>query len=178
VIVAALQHEIQAADGRSINNVIQTDQPVSAGNSGAPLLDADGRVIGINSQLATGGDQASQRVAFAIPIDTADSVLSRVDKQAALKVAYLGVSAAPSRSRAAAVVGLVAPGSPAAAAGLRRGDMIQRIDTTPVDSISDVLAIVATRSPGQPVSLEVRRGRRRSTLQVTLGSRTEPPDKK
>ena len=176
-IVAALQHEIQAADGRSINNVIQTDQSVSAGNSGAPLLDADGRVIGINSQLATGGDQTSQRVAFAIPIDTADSVLSRVDKQAALKVAYLGVTAAPSRSRAA-VVGVVAPGSPAAAAGLRRGDTIQRIDTTPVDSIADVLAIVATRSPGQPVSLQIRRGRHHSTLQVTLGSRTEPSDKK
>ncbi|HYZ82276.1 MAG TPA: S1C family serine protease [Solirubrobacteraceae bacterium] len=176
-IVAALQHEIQAADGRTINNVIQTDQPVSAGNSGAPLLDADGRVIGINSQMAIGGDQTSQRVAFAIPIDTADSVLSRVDKQAALKVAYLGVTAAPSRSRAA-VVGVVAPGSPAAAAGLRRGDTIQRIDATPVDSIRDVLAIVATRSPGQPVSLQIRRGRRHSTLQVTLGSRSVPSDKR
>lgn len=177
-IVSSLQHQIQAADGRSINNVIQTDQPVSAGNSGAPLLDADGRVIGINSQLATGGDEASQRLAFAIPIDTADSVLSLVDKQAALKVAYLGVAASPSKTRGVAVVGAVAPGSPAAAAGLRRGDMIQRIDTTPVDSISDVLAIVATRSPGQPVSLQIRRGRHHSTLSVTLGSSTEPSDQK
>jgi putative serine protease PepD len=174
-IVSALQHQIQAADGRSINNVIQTDQPVSAGNSGAPLLDADGRVIGINSQLATGGDQASQRVSFAIPIDTADSVLSLVDKQAALKVAYLGVTAPPAtKLHGAAVVGAIAPGSPAAAAGLRRGDTIQRIDTTPVDSIADVLAIVSTRSPGQPVSLQIRRARRRATLSVTLGSRTEP----
>jgi putative serine protease PepD len=177
-IVSALQHEIQAADGRTINNVIQTDQAVSAGNSGAPLLDADGRVIGINSQLATGGDEASQRVAFAIPIDTADSVLSRVDTQAALKVAYLGITADPSKAHGAAVVDAVAPGSPAATAGLRRGDIIQRIDTTAVDSISEVLAIVATRSPGQPVSLQIRRGRRHSTLQVTLGSRTEPAPKK
>jgi S1-C subfamily serine protease len=178
-IVSALQHQIQAADGRSINNVIQTDQPVSAGNSGAPLLDAEGRVIGINSQLATGGDEASQRVSFAIPIDTADSVLSLVDKQAALKVAYLGVTAPPvSERHAAAVVGAVAPGSPAATAGLRRGDTIQRIDTTPVDSISDVLAIVSTRSPGQPVSLQIRRGHRRATLTVTLGSSTESADQK
>jgi S1-C subfamily serine protease len=178
-IVSALQHEIQAADGRSINNVIQTDQAVSAGNSGAPLLDADGRVIGINSQLATGGDQTSERLAFAIPIDTADSVLSLVDKQAALKVAYLGVTAAPgAQRRGAARVGAVAPGSPAATAGVRRGDTIQRIDTTPVHSIADVLAIVATRSPGQLVSLQIRRGHRRSTISVTLGSRTEPSDKK
>ena len=178
-IVSALQHQIQAADGRSINNVIQTDQPVSAGNSGAPLLDADGHVIGINSQLATGGQDSAQRVSFAIPIDTADSVLSRVDKQAALKVAYLGVTAPPaSKRRSAALVGGVAPGSPAATAGLRRGDTIQRIDTTPVDSISDVLAIVSTRSPGQLVSLQVRRGRRRTMLSVTLGSSTQPADQK
>ena len=179
-IVSALQHQIQAADGRSINNVIQTDQPVSAGNSGAPLLDANGRVIGINSQLATGGDQASQRVSFAIPIDTADSVLSLVDKQAALKVAYLGVTA-PTDSKkehGLAVVGAVAAGSPAATAGLRRGDTIQRIDTTPVDSIAEVLAIVSTRSPGQPVSLQIRRGRHHATLSVTLGSSTVTADQK
>jgi S1-C subfamily serine protease len=177
-IVSALQHQIQAADGRSINNVIQTDQAPIAGNSGAPLLDAEGHVIGINSQLATGGDEASQRVAFAIPIDTADSVLSRVDNQAPLKVAYLGVSAGRSKARETAMVGAVAPGSPAATAGLRRGDTIQRIDATPVDSISDVLAIVSTRSPGQPVSLQIRQGRHHSTIQVTLGSRTEPAPKK
>src|SRR5947209_8369788 len=178
-IVSALQHEIHAADGRSINNVIQTDQPVSAGNSGGPLLDADGRVIGINSQMSTGGEQASQRLSFAIPIDTADAVLSRVDRSAALKVAYLGVTAAPrTKARLGAVVGTVARGSPAADAGLRRGDAVQRLDTTPVESIADVLAIVSTHSPGQVVSLQVRRGRRRTTLSVTLGSRTEPPDQR
>jgi S1-C subfamily serine protease len=178
-IVSALQHQIQAADGRSINNVIQTDQSVSAGNSGAPLLDADGRVIGINSQLATGGNEASQRLSFAIPIDTADSVLSLVDKQAPLKVAYLGLTPLTgSKAQRGAVVGAVAPRSPAAAAGLRSGDTIQRIDTTPVDSIADVLAIVSTRSPGQPVSLQIRRSRRHATLSVTLGSSTEPVDQK
>ena len=178
-IVSALQHQIEAADGRRVNNVIQTDQAVSAADSGAPLLDADGHVIGINSQIVTGGNDTAQRLSFAIPIDTADTVLSRVDHSAPLKVAYLGVSAAPlSKSHAAAVVGAVAPGSPAAAAGLHRGDTIQRIDTTAVDSIANVLAIVATRSPGQPVSLQIRRGRHHSTLSVTLGSSTEPQDQK
>jgi S1-C subfamily serine protease len=178
-IVSALQHQIQAADGRRVNNVIQTDQPVSAGNSGAPLLDADGRVIGINSQMVTGGDDSAQRLSFAIPIDTADAVLSRVDHSAALKVAYLGVIAPPKLNpHAGAVVGTIARDSPAARGGLRPGDTIQRIDTTAVDSISDVLAIVSTRSPGQVVSLQVRRGRHHTTLPVTLGSRTEASDQK
>jgi S1-C subfamily serine protease len=178
-LVSALQHQIQAANGHSVNNVIQTDQPVYSGNSGAPLLDADGRVIGINSQMVTGGNDSAQRLSFAIPIDTADSVLSRVDHSAALKVAYLGVIAPPKpKARAGAVVGTIARDSPAAHAGVRRGDMIQRIDTTTVDSISDVLAIVSTRSPGQVISLQIRRGRNRSTLSVTLGSRTEPSDQK
>jgi S1-C subfamily serine protease len=169
-IVSALQHQIEAADGRTINNVIQTDQAVDAGNSGAPLLDAAGRVIGINSQLATA---VSQRVAFAIPIDTADSVLSRVDRLAAVHVAYLGVTAAsPAQSRSGAVVGEVARGGPAAEAGLRRGDTIQRIENMPVESISDVLAVVSTRSPGQVVALQIRRAHRLQNLPVALGSRT------
>ena len=106
-------------------------------------------------------------------------MLSRVDHSAALKVAYLGVIAAPkAKARAGAVVGTIARDSPAARAGLQRGDTIQRIDTTTVDSISDVLAIVSTRSPGQSISMQVRRGRHRATLSVTLGSRTEPADEK
>jgi serine protease Do len=129
--------------------------------------------------MITGGDESEQRLSFAIPIDTADAVLSRVDNSAALKVAYLGVTAPPKVSpHTGAVVGTIAPDSPAARAGLRRGDTIQQIDTTAVDSISDVLAIVSTRSPGQVVSLQIRRGRHHSTLPVTLGSRTEPSDEK
>jgi S1-C subfamily serine protease len=178
-MVSALQHQIHAADGRSVNNVIQTDQPVNAGNSGAPLLDANGRVIGINSQIVTGGEDTAQRLSFAIPIDTADTVLSRVDHSAPLKVAYLGVIAPPKVSgHAGAVVGTIARDSPAAHAGLQHGDTIQRIDTTTVGSIADVLAIVSTRSPGQVISVQFRRGRHRTTLPVTLGSRTEPSNEK
>jgi S1-C subfamily serine protease len=177
-IVSALQHTIEAADGSSINNVIQVDQPPDAGNSGAPLLDADGRVIGINSQIATGGDEVSQRVAFAIPIDTADAILSRVDRQASLKVAYLGVTALPkgtAKVRPGAIVGAVPKSSPADVAGLQPGDEIVKVDSVAVRSISDVEAIVSTRSPGQQLPMQIRRDRRLHTVQVTLGSRTVPP---
>ncbi len=77
-IVSALQRQIRAPDGFAINNVIQTDAPINPGNSGGPLLDAAGRVIGINSQLAAAGDQGegSVGIAFAVPIDTAKDVLT------------------------------------------------------------------------------------------------------
>src|SRR6202163_2347003 len=76
-IVSALQRQIQAPNGFSIDNVIQTDAPINPGNSGGPLLDAAGRVIGINSQIATGGDGGSGSVgiAFAVPINTAKRFL-------------------------------------------------------------------------------------------------------
>ncbi|MFZ1994636.1 MAG: trypsin-like peptidase domain-containing protein [Solirubrobacteraceae bacterium] len=175
-IVSALQHTIEAVDGSTVNNVIQIDQPPDAGNSGAPLIDSNGRVIGINSQMAIGAGDAIQRLAFAIPIDTADAILSKVDRQEAARVAYLGIaSPAKPKPRAGAVVGVVTKGSPAQDFGLQAGDTIIKVDSVPVDSVSDVLAIVSTRSPGQPLALQIRRARRLHTLSVTLGSRTLPP---
>lgn len=178
-IVSALQHTIQAADGSRVDNVVQIDQAPDAGNSGAPLLDANGRVIGINSQIATGGEPASQRVAFAIPIDTADAVLAKVSNEATLKVAFLGI-ATPTKGkpRSGAVVGVVTKGGPADDAGLRQGDTIVKVDSVPVSSLSAVLAIVSTRSPGQVMAMQVRRDRRVHALTVTLGSRTVPPSEK
>jgi S1-C subfamily serine protease len=178
-IVSALQHQITAADGQTIDNVIQTDQPLNPGNSGGPLMDAGGQVVGVNSQVATAGP--TQTLTFAIPIDTADTILSRVDHRA-LHVAYIGLAAPhagdtssqPDDPDPGAVVGPVAARGPAALAGLRAGDVIQRVDDLVVGSIPDVLALVSTRSPGQNLTLQVRRGRSRRTLTVVLGSRTVP----
>jgi S1-C subfamily serine protease len=173
-IVSALQHQIEAADGKMIDNVIQTDQPLDAGNSGGPLLNASGQVVGINSQVATAGP--TQRLSFAIPIDTADSVLARVD-HTALHLAYIGIAAGRAGGRAGgrgAVVGEVTAGGPAALAGLQHGDVIQRVDSIPVNSINQVLALVSTRSPGQNLALQVRRGHGHRSIQVVLGSRTVP----
>jgi S1-C subfamily serine protease len=177
-IVSALQHTIEAADGTNINNVIQVDQAPDAGNSGAPLIDANGRVIGINSQMITGGGDFSQRVAFAIPIDTADAILSKVNREEAPKVAYLGIAAptkAKRRKGAGAVLGVVTKDGPAQRAGLQQGDTIVKIDSMVVHSIADVLAIVSTRSPGQPLDMQFRRARHLYSRTVTLGSRTVPP---
>ncbi|HEX3688600.1 MAG TPA: trypsin-like peptidase domain-containing protein [Solirubrobacteraceae bacterium] len=176
-IVSALQHRIEAVDGSSINNVIQVDQAPDPGNSGAPLIDANGRVIGINSQMVTGGGSGfSQRVAFAIPIDTADAILSKVNRQETPKVAFLGVAAPTAKTaRAGAVVGVVTRDSGAQQAGLQEGDTIVRVDSVAVHSIADVLAIVSTRSPGQVLAVQYRRAHRLHNAQVTLGSRTVPP---
>lgn len=176
-IVSALQHEIEAADGQMIDNVIQTDQPLSEGNSGGPLLDAEGRVVGVNSQVSAAG--ASQAVTFAIPIDTAYAVLSRVIHEQAIEVAYLGVSGgrAGQTTRPGVTIGAVAPGGPAAQGGVLRGDVVERVDGLAVDSLSDVQAIVSTFSPGQTVSMLVRRDGRRRMLAVRLGARRVPtPD--
>lgn len=169
-IVSALQHQLQAPGGATIENVIQTDQPLDAGSSGGPLLDASGHVVGVASQIPTNG--GDQQLSFAVPIDTADSVLARVDHRS-LHLAYIGIAAGRMR-RASAVVGEVAAGGPAALAGLQRGDIIQRVDTIPVGAISEVLALVATRSPGQNLNLEVRRGHGHRSITVVLGSRTVP----
>jgi S1-C subfamily serine protease len=178
-IVAALQHTIEAVDGSSINNVIQVDQAPDGGNSGAPLIDANGKVIGINSQIATAAGDA-QRLAFAIPIDTADAILSKVNRQETPKVAYLGVAAptkkgAHAGANAGAVIGEVTKGSPAEQGGLQEGDTIVKVGSMAVRSIADVLAIVSTRSPAQQLDIQVRRAHRLHTFTVTLGSRTVPP---
>lgn len=173
-IVSALQHEVQAADGQTIDNIIQTDQPLSAGNSGGPLLNGGGQVVGIDTQIATA--DPSQNLTFAIPIDTADSILARVDRNQVLHVAYLGISApAHPKPGSGAVVGSVAAGGPADIAGLRSGDLILRADDIPVESLRAVFALVSTRSPGQDLTLLIRRGHVRRTLTVALGSRTLPP---
>jgi S1-C subfamily serine protease len=173
-IVSALQRQIQAPNGFSIDNVIQTDAPINPGNSGGPLLDADGRVIGINSQIATGGDggRGSVGIAFAIPIDTANRVLQRLERGGQVAFAYLGLSgsSAPG-ARSGVTIQDIQRGGPAANAGLRNGDSITTIDGRAVSSIEQVQAIITARGPGQTVLIKVRRGGHTRTIPVVLGSR-------
>ena len=171
-IVSALQRQIQAPNGFSIDNVIQTDAPINPGNSGGPLLDAAGRVIGINSQIETAGDggNGSAGIAFAVPINTAKEFLPRLEQGGQVTLAYLGVSAVGNGSRHGVPV-QVEPGGPANNAGLKDRDKIESIDGRGVSSIDQVQAIVAARRPGDALSLRVRRGNNTLTLKARLGSR-------
>src|SRR3977135_1286297 len=95
-VISALQRQISAPNGFTIDNVLQTDAPINPGNSGGPLLDASGRVIGINSQIETGGSGGgSVGIGFAVPIDTAKAELSQLEKGGTVRGAYLGLTSLP-----------------------------------------------------------------------------------
>src|SRR3712207_5985860 len=90
-VVSALQREIRAPDGYTIENVIQTDAAINPGNSGGPLIDAGGRVIGINSQIATGGSRGSVGIGFAVPINTAKEVVAQLEENGRVERPWLGM---------------------------------------------------------------------------------------
>jgi S1-C subfamily serine protease len=173
-IVSALQRQIQAPNGFSIDNVIQTDAPINPGNSGGPLLDAAGRVIGINSQIETAGDGAngSVGIAFAVPVNTAKRFLPRLETGGRVQTAYLGVGGAPSSDHRGLVVQSVQAGGPAAHAGLRPGDEILTLGGQHVSSMGDVQALVQSRVPGAAVSIRGTRHGHPIVLRALLGARS------
>ncbi len=169
-IVSALQRQIQAPNGFSIDNVIQTDAPINPGNSGGPLLDADGRVIGINSQIAAGGG-SNVGIAFAVPINTAKSVLTPLEAGRPVRVAWLGLGAVQSTGIGRGLAVEAIPGGPAANAGLKSGDVVEAIAGRKVGSAQQLQTVVDASRPGQLVRLRVRRGSHTATVTVVLGSR-------
>src|SRR5919202_606876 len=132
-VVSAVQRTIRAPDGFQIDHAIQTDAALNPGNSGGPLLDATGRVIGINSQIATGGNgNGNVGIGFAVPIDTAKRLLPELKRHGTVDRGFLGVETVPidKTLRAlnlpvdhGALVQAVPPGSPADQAGIRGGDI-------------------------------------------------------
>jgi putative serine protease PepD len=169
-IVSALGREIQSPNGFTISGVIQTDAAINPGNSGGPLLDEQGRVIGINSQIATNGANANSGVGFAVPIDTVKQVVPQLKADGKIERAWLGVSTSDAAPRDGAVVQQVT-GAPAQKAGLRPGDLILRFDDRTITTASDLGQAVNTRKPGDTVKVEVQRNGSRETLNVTLGTR-------
>jgi putative serine protease PepD len=172
-IVSGLEREIQAPNGFSIDRVIQTDAPINPGNSGGPLLDASGRVIGVNSQIATsGGSQGSVGIGFAVPSNTVREVLPELERGAAPAHAYLGLSTAPAPGGGAQVAEAT-PGGPAADAGLAAGDVVTAIDGDAINDPDDVVEAIEDHEPGDRVAVTVTRGGAERTVDVTLGQRPQ-----
>ena len=187
-VVSALQRRITAPSGIAIEDVIQTDAAINPGNSGGPLLDAAGRVIGVNSQIATGGEGASGSVGigFAVPAATVKRVLPELEKAGRVRRPFLGVRGRESRD--GVLIEAVQAGTPAAIAGIRGGDreaiderdgsivvlggdILTRIGSRTVRTMDDVHAALGVLRPGQKVGLELRRGGKPVRVTVQLGER-------
>jgi putative serine protease PepD len=171
-IVSGTGRHIQAPDGFQIDSVIQTDAPINPGNSGGPLLDASGRVIGVNSQIATGGtSQGNVGIGFAVPSNTVSDVIPRLEQGETIRRAYLGVSTA--EANGGAEVREATAGGPAARAGIRAGDLIVTVAGERIGDPDDVAAAIQDRRPGDSVEIEVRRDGELRTLDVELTARPE-----
>ncbi len=194
-IVSALQRAVQAPNGYSIDHVIQTDAPINHGNSGGPLLNTRGEVIGINSQIETGGaGDGNVGIGFAVPSNTVKSVIGQLLASGKVEHAYLGVSAVEVTSDVAKsfrlpvtkglVIQTVSPGSGAAGAGLQAGseqvviagesfrmggDVIVAADGKAISTIDELRDVIAAHEPGEKVDLKIYRGDAARTVTVTLG---------
>ncbi|HEY3021658.1 MAG TPA: trypsin-like peptidase domain-containing protein [Solirubrobacteraceae bacterium] len=182
-IVSGLGRHIQAPNGFDIDEVIQTDAPINPGNSGGPLLDARARVIGVNSQIETGGRGGGNvGIGFAVPANTVREVVPRLEQGKPIVRPFLGLQTSPVSERVAAQRGLrpgegafvesATSGGPAQDAGIRYGDVVTRVAGHRIASPADVADAIAGRHPGDDVEVEIVRsdGTRESRL-VTLGAR-------
>jgi S1-C subfamily serine protease len=201
-IVSALQRVIQAPNDYSIDHVIQTDAALNKGNSGGPLLDGRGDVIGVNSQIQTGGTaaQGNVGVGFAVPINTVKAVAAQIIRTGHAEHAFLGITAQPVTDAAhklfrlpsshGLLVETVQPGSAAAKAGLRAGkekatvagvtyplggDLIDTAAGARLYSIDQLRNAIAGKKPGDEVELGVYRGDKHITVSVKLGRQPSIP---
>jgi S1-C subfamily serine protease len=193
-IVSALKRIIRAPNNFEIQNVIQTDAAINQGNSGGPLLDAAGRVIGINTQIATGSG-GNDGIGFAVPIDTLRPIVNAIVRTGEPEHAWVGVTGrtiTPAMAealdqpqvRGVAVVEVDERG-PAREAGLRAattpleadvprgGDLIVEVQGRPVTDMADVSRAVSSRAVGDPLVMTVLRDGRRVTLTFTLADRPD-----
>jgi S1-C subfamily serine protease len=194
-IVSALQRQIQAPNGFSISDVIQTDAAINPGNSGGPLINGDGQVIGINSQIESqsGGNVG---IGFAVPIKTAADVVSQLENGGQVHQAYLGISGGDITPEIAHALNLpvtqgvlierVLSGGPASDAGIKGatgqatiagqtfpvgGDIITKVDGKPISGMDDVVSDVNDHKPGDEITLTIFSGGQQKDVTVKLGDR-------
>jgi putative serine protease PepD len=169
-IVSAIDRTIQAPNNYSIAGAIPTDAAINHGNSGGPLLDASGNVVGVNAQIQSDGG-GNEGVGFAIPIDAVKSVANTLIAGGKVQHAYLGIHVADAANAAGAQVSSVQSGSPASTAGVKAGDVITAVDGKPIAKADDLTAAVSSRAPTDKVTLTVTRNGKTMTIDVTLGVR-------
>jgi S1-C subfamily serine protease len=199
-IVSALQREITAPTGYTIDRVIQTDAPINRGNSGGPLLDANGRVIGVNSQIESDTGGGNVGIGFAVPINTVKEVVSQILESGRVEHAYMGVQMQAIDARLSETFRLpvdegvmivsVVPGSPADEAGLQGGsqqvivdgtsyvlggDIVTSADGRPVADPDDLRRLIMDKKPGETMTLDVQRDETQRTVSVTLGRQPSQP---
>jgi S1-C subfamily serine protease len=179
--------------------VIQSDAAINPGNSGGPLIDTSGRVIGINSQIQTGGGSGNVGIGFAVPIDTAKEVVRQIEEHGEVEHAYIGItggSVTPQIAKAlklpvdkGVLVNEVVKDSPADKAGIEGGDteatiegvqiklggdIITEVDGKPISSMEDVIDAVNSAQPGDEMELTLLRGESETKhVTVTLEARPD-----
>jgi putative serine protease PepD len=201
-IVSALHRPLTAPDNFTIDDVIQTDAAINSGNSGGPLIAANGRVIGVNTAIATGntGARGNIGIGFAVPINTVRDVTSQLIDRGRVEHAFLGVEARPIDEEIADLFNLpveqgllvvvVFDDSGADKAGLRAGttevvvagesyrlggDIIVEVDGKPAQTTEDLREAVSAKKPGDKMRIEAYRGDDKRSFEVTLGRRPASP---
>jgi S1-C subfamily serine protease len=198
-IVSALQRQLKAPNGFTIEHVIQTDAAINPGNSGGPLIDSHGRVVGINSQIATAGGNGSIGIGFAVPIDTAKKIADQLKQSGKVQHAFLGVTGVAITKSMSDSLNLPTDKGvlvqqvtgPAKKAGIKGGDtqvtirgadvvlggdVILEINGKTVKSMNDVIGVVDSKKPGEQVSLKLLRGSKQRSATVELGNRPQNAD--
>jgi len=198
-IVSALQRNIQAPNGFSISHVIQTDAAINPGNSGGPLINAEGAVIGINAQIATGGGgNGNVGIGFAIPIDTVRAEIEQLKKTGEVEHAFIGISGGTITSELAKALNLpvdegvivqsVIKDGPADKAGIEAGgteaqingeevrlggDIITEVDGKKLKTMDELVEIIQGHKPGDELQLTLLRDGQEKTADVTLGTQPQ-----
>jgi putative serine protease PepD len=167
-IVSALHRQMTSPNNFAIDDSIQTDAAINHGNSGGPLLNQQGRVIGVNAQIESesGGNDG---VGFAIPSNTVRSVVSQIVSTGKAEHAYLGVSLDGSAEQAK--IAEVRSGTPAAQAGLEAGDVVTAIDGTRIASADELQSLIGAKKPGDTISITYVRDGTSHTASVKLSAR-------
>ncbi|HEU5104850.1 MAG TPA: trypsin-like peptidase domain-containing protein [Solirubrobacterales bacterium] len=198
-IISALQRQIQAPNGFSISHVLQTDAAINPGNSGGPLINAEGAVIGINAQIATGGGgNGNVGIGFAIPIDTVRAEIEQLKTKGEVEHAYIGISGGTINEELAKALNLpadegvivqsVVKDGPADKAGIEAGnttatingeevqlggDIITEVDGKKLKSMDQLVEIIQSSEPGDELKLTLLRGDQEKTAAVTLGTQPQ-----